>query len=67
MTRMTFTQVRFIHIEHLGLKKKLHKIISFQIWLFLGNLAVSYAVAFVTSLTFEAPMMGLEKIVFPRN
>ena len=32
-----------------------------------GNSVVSYAVAFVVSLTFEAPMMGLEKAILGRG
>ena len=39
----------------------------FQVILFMGNLTVSYAVAFVVSLAFEAPMMGLEKVLFRRE
>ena len=39
----------------------------FQIWMFLGGLVVTYGISFVTSLAFEAPMMALEKVVFPRN
>ncbi|KAL8567085.1 hypothetical protein ACOMHN_027512 [Nucella lapillus] len=34
---------------------------------FLGILVVSYMAAFVVSLAFEAPMMGLEKILFRRG
>ncbi|XP_052790477.1 nose resistant to fluoxetine protein 6-like [Mya arenaria] len=36
-------------------------------YLFLGNLCLSYAVAFVVSLAFESPMMGLEKVVLGRG
>ncbi|XP_052787971.1 nose resistant to fluoxetine protein 6-like [Mya arenaria] len=36
-------------------------------YLFLGNLCFSYAVAFVVSLAFESPMMGLEKVVLGRG
>ena len=34
---------------------------------FLSALMVSYMAAFITSLAFEAPMMGLEKIIFRRD
>ncbi|XP_067661104.1 nose resistant to fluoxetine protein 6-like [Haliotis asinina] len=34
---------------------------------FLGNMGISYAVAAIVSLTFESPMMGLEKAIFQRN
>nr|XP_022323723.1 nose resistant to fluoxetine protein 6-like [Crassostrea virginica] len=37
------------------------------IYLFLGNLVLSYMVAFVTSLAFEAPMMGLEKVLLRKE
>lgn len=34
------------------------------IYLFFGHLVLSYMVAFVSSLAFESPMMGLEKVIF---
>ena len=34
---------------------------------FLSALVVSYMAAFIASLAFEAPMMGLEKILFRRD
>ncbi|XP_053380235.1 nose resistant to fluoxetine protein 6-like [Mercenaria mercenaria] len=37
------------------------------IYLFLGHLCVSYAAAFVISLAFESPMMGLEKVLLGRK
>ncbi|OWF35674.1 O-acyltransferase like protein-like [Mizuhopecten yessoensis] len=37
------------------------------IYLFLGYLVMSYLVAFVLSLAFEAPMMALEKALFRRG
>ncbi|XP_076093698.1 nose resistant to fluoxetine protein 6-like [Mytilus galloprovincialis] len=37
------------------------------IYEFLGHLALSYAAAFITSMAFEAPMMGLEKVIFKRQ
>jgi hypothetical protein len=39
----------------------------FQIYLFFGNLCVSYAATFVVSLAFESPMMGLEKVLLKRS
>ncbi|KAL4219409.1 hypothetical protein ACF0H5_021989 [Mactra antiquata] len=36
-------------------------------YLFLGHLCVTYAVAFVVSLAFESPMMGLEKVLFGKR
>ncbi|XP_053380232.1 nose resistant to fluoxetine protein 6-like [Mercenaria mercenaria] len=38
-----------------------------MIYLFLGHLCVSYAAAFVLSLAFESPMMGLEKVLLGRK
>lgn len=38
-----------------------------QIYQFIGNLVVSMMVAFVASLAFESPMMGLEKIIFKKQ
>ncbi|KAK3088864.1 hypothetical protein FSP39_024750, partial [Pinctada imbricata] len=37
------------------------------IYLFLGNLVASCMAAFVASLLFEAPMLGLEKVAFRRG
>jgi len=37
---------------------------SQMVWYFLGNLCVTYGMAIIASLAFEAPMMGLEKVVF---
>lgn len=38
-----------------------------MVYLYLGNLCVSYAVAFVVSMAFESPMMGLEKVLLGRK
>ncbi|XP_045192777.2 O-acyltransferase like protein-like [Mercenaria mercenaria] len=37
------------------------------IYLFLGNLVLSYGAAFMVSLFFESPMMGLEKALFKKK
>lgn len=37
------------------------------IYVFLATLVMSVMVAFVASLSFEAPMMGLEKVIFKRD
>lgn len=37
------------------------------VYLFLGHLVISYAAAFVISLAFESPMMGLEKVLLGRK
>ncbi|KAJ8299915.1 hypothetical protein KUTeg_021434 [Tegillarca granosa] len=36
-------------------------------FLFIGYLVLSYAAALVISMAFEAPMMGLEKVIFRRG
>ncbi|KAL5011760.1 hypothetical protein ScPMuIL_010311 [Solemya velum] len=36
-------------------------------FLFMGQLLIGYAAGFVVSLAFEAPMMGLEKVIFRRE
>lgn len=38
-----------------------------SIYFFLGNLVLSYGLAFVTSLFFESPMMGIEKAVLGKK
>jgi hypothetical protein len=35
-----------------------------QLYIFLDNLVVSYGKAFIFSIAFESPFMGLEKIIF---
>lgn len=40
---------------------------SLQIYEFLGHIGLSYAAAFVASMAFEAPMMGLEKVIFKKQ
>ncbi|XP_064616908.1 nose resistant to fluoxetine protein 6-like [Liolophura sinensis] len=37
------------------------------VYYFLGNMLIAYSVAFVVSLAFEAPMMGLEKVLLHRD
>ncbi|KAL3870249.1 hypothetical protein ACJMK2_038326 [Sinanodonta woodiana] len=36
-------------------------------YLFVGHLVFAYAAAFILSLAFESPMMGLEKVLFKRD
>ncbi|XP_060083819.1 nose resistant to fluoxetine protein 6-like [Ylistrum balloti] len=36
------------------------------IYMYLGNLVTSYAIAYIVSMVIEAPMMGLEKVFFNR-
>ncbi|XP_064616859.1 LOW QUALITY PROTEIN: nose resistant to fluoxetine protein 6-like [Liolophura sinensis] len=38
-----------------------------EIYIFLGNAVMSYGLAFIVSLVFEAPFMGLEKAMFARE
>ncbi|XP_048777960.2 nose resistant to fluoxetine protein 6-like [Ostrea edulis] len=35
------------------------------VYIFLANLVVSYGMAFILSIAFESPFMGLEKVMFP--
>ncbi|KAL4234454.1 hypothetical protein ACF0H5_006100 [Mactra antiquata] len=37
------------------------------VYMFLGNMVLSYGAAFVVSLVFESPMMGLEKAIFKKK
>jgi hypothetical protein len=34
------------------------------VYIFLANLVISYGMAFIFSIAFESPFMGLEKIMF---
>lgn len=38
-----------------------------MVWLFCGFLCVTFAAAFILSLAFESPMMGLEKVLLGRK
>lgn len=42
-------------------------VMYFQTCLFCGHLCLSYALAFIVSLAFESPMMGLEKALLGRK
>ncbi|XP_064649525.1 nose resistant to fluoxetine protein 6-like isoform X2 [Lineus longissimus] len=55
-----------IFLYVMGLKEPIHYEDVGISYLFIGHLVVSYAWAFLTSLVIEAPMMGLEKIIFKR-
>ncbi|XP_063424815.1 nose resistant to fluoxetine protein 6-like [Mytilus trossulus] len=48
-------------------RKLIHVDTHIIIYEYLGNLVLAYACAFVASLAFEAPMMGLEKVIFRRG
>ncbi|KAG8200755.1 hypothetical protein JTE90_022356 [Oedothorax gibbosus] len=39
----------------------------FAVWIFLGNLCVTYATAFAGSMLVESPLMALEKIMFNKR
>lgn len=43
------------------------RIVVLQVMLFLSVLVVSYMAAVVASLSFEAPMMGLERVLLRRE
>ncbi|XP_060080526.1 nose resistant to fluoxetine protein 6-like [Ylistrum balloti] len=57
--------VIFVYMR--SLKQTVYATDFVMIYLFLGHLVTSYAVAFVVSLAFESPMMGLEKAIFRRG
>ena len=42
-------------------------VIILQIYLFFGHLLVTIGLAFVASLLFEAPFIGLERLIFNRE
>ncbi|XP_071156465.1 nose resistant to fluoxetine protein 6-like isoform X2 [Mytilus edulis] len=48
-------------------KRLLHFSDLTVMYLFLPNMCLSYAAAFIASLAFESPMMGLEKVIFRRG
>ncbi|XP_052092463.1 nose resistant to fluoxetine protein 6-like [Mytilus californianus] len=48
-------------------RKKQDITTHYQIYQFLGNLGLSYMAAFVTTLAFESPMMGLERVIFKKE
>ncbi|CAC5410947.1 unnamed protein product [Mytilus coruscus] len=48
-------------------RKLLHFSDLTVMYLFLPNMCLSYAAAFIASLAFESPMMGLEKVIFKRG
>ena len=64
--------LRWAHTHFVGfvmpwLKLTVLPLYIFQSFLFCGFLCLSYATAFVISLAFESPMMGLEKVLLGRG
>lgn len=47
---------------------RLHNLIEkrniFQVYFFIGHLVIAYTAAYVISVSFEAPIMGIEKLLF---
>ncbi|XP_076454789.1 nose resistant to fluoxetine protein 6-like [Babylonia areolata] len=71
LSRLTYT-IYLLHIMIMDLFMMNQQTLFYMsdiniVMFFLGILVVSYLAAFVTSLAFEAPMMGLEKILFRRG
>jgi len=62
MTYLIHPLVIFLFYE--SRRDLIHFSHSQMVWYFLGNLCMTYGMAIVASLAFEAPMMGLEKVVF---
>ncbi|XP_069118681.1 nose resistant to fluoxetine protein 6-like [Argopecten irradians] len=61
-----------IHIIIIGVRVNTQQIPAYfsvfeEIVSFLGIIVMTFALSFVTSLAFESPMMGLEKVVFPKK
>ncbi|XP_060063191.1 O-acyltransferase like protein-like [Ylistrum balloti] len=56
-----------IYMNLLSARQHLYATDKNFIYLFLGYMVMSYMVAFVLSLAFEAPMMALEKAIFRRG
>ena len=46
---------------------KLVHLFQFQVYLFCGNIILSFCGAFILSMAFEAPMMGLEKVLLGKG
>ena len=44
-------------------KVAIHGSIISMAWLYVGNLGISYAVALLLALTFEAPFLNLQKLL----
>lgn len=40
---------------------------NFQVYFFTGHLLISIGVAYAASMAFEAPIMGIEKLLLPRR
>ncbi|OWF53373.1 O-acyltransferase like protein-like [Mizuhopecten yessoensis] len=55
----------FVYIR--SLRQAVYATDFVMIYQFLGHLVTAYGVAFVVSLTFESPMMGLERAIFRRG
>ncbi|XP_076114771.1 nose resistant to fluoxetine protein 6-like [Mytilus galloprovincialis] len=57
-----------VQFYYYGSKKKMTYWDDHQtIYEFLAHVVLSFAVAFIASLAFESPMMGLEKVIFRRE
>ena len=67
MSSDTHTHARRTHARTHARTLVVYEFLYFQIYLFLGTVVMAYAVAFVVSLTFESPMMGLEKALLGRK
>ncbi|CAC5392295.1 unnamed protein product [Mytilus coruscus] len=71
LSRLTYMAylVHIIIMMHyiMSYQRMFHLTDSEYIYQFLGNLGLSYMAAFVTSLAFESPMMGIERVIFKKE
>ncbi|CAG2236562.1 unnamed protein product [Mytilus edulis] len=71
LSRLTYMAylVHIIIMMHyiMSYQRMFHLTDSEYIYQFLGNLGLSYMAAFVTSMAFESPMMGLERVLLKKE
>lgn len=71
LSRLTYT-IYLIHLHvlfyfHFSAKQVMHMDKYLIVYLFFGHMAITVMFAFVASLLFESPFIGLEKLVFGRG
>eukprot|EP00058_Branchiostoma_floridae_P002589 XP_002588077.1 hypothetical protein BRAFLDRAFT_83078 [Branchiostoma floridae] len=70
LSRLTYcaylVHILVMYAVHLTREVPIHYSTFTIIYFFLGHLAVSYGVAFLVSVAVEAPLLGLEKIIFKK-
>ncbi|XP_078618496.1 nose resistant to fluoxetine protein 6-like [Branchiostoma floridae x Branchiostoma japonicum] len=70
LSRLTYcaylVHILVMYAVHLTREVPIHYSTFTIIYFFLGHLAVSYGVAFLVSVAVEAPLLGLEKVIFKK-